>query len=229
MAENGTRITAETLRFFRELGRNNRKEWMDANRDRYQGHVVQPLRGLLESLTPAVLALHPNFDTSGRTGVNFSRINRDIRFAKDKTPYRTQMYVMFPGRGGEGWHGGQFYVGLSPDVVTVGFRIYSDYKSTNAALAQLARPRVLKNPRWVALQKRRLSRKYESYWYSMEKREWTKHDGWPLKPEEWNKLLGWIVRRKLKPGAATQSGFVRDAAKMFRELYSLYRFTSVRS
>ena len=37
------------------------------------------------------------FDTAARRGRNFSRINRDIRFAKDKTPYRTQMYLKFCG------------------------------------------------------------------------------------------------------------------------------------
>lgn len=226
MEPDGTPLTSETFRFFRELGRHNRKEWIDANRDRYQEHVVQPLRRLLETLSPAVLALDPRFDTSGRTGVNFSRINRDIRFAKDKTPYRTQMYVMFPARGSEG---GQFYIGVSPDLVTAGFRIYSDYKSKTSALAQMARPRALKNPKWVAQQKRRLGRRYESYWYSMEKREWIKHNGWPLESEEWNKLLGWIVRRKLKPGAATRPEFAQGIARMFRELYPLYRFTSVRS
>ncbi len=121
-------FTAETLRFFRELGRNNRKEWMDENRGRYQEHIVQPFRALLEELTPAVHKLDAGFDVSGRTGTNFSRINRDIRFAKDKSPYRTQMYLMFPGPGGKGWQGGQLYVGISTDTVTAGFRIYSDYK-----------------------------------------------------------------------------------------------------
>lgn len=43
-------FTAETFRFFRELARNNHKPWMDANRERYQGHVVAPFRALLESL-----------------------------------------------------------------------------------------------------------------------------------------------------------------------------------
>lgn len=40
----------ETSRFFRELSRNNRKEWMDENRERYNSAVVQPFRGLLEEL-----------------------------------------------------------------------------------------------------------------------------------------------------------------------------------
>ncbi len=228
MGMQSTGLTPETFRFFRELGRNNRKEWMDANRDRYQEHVVQALRRLFESLTPAVLALDSRFDASGRTNTNFSRINRDIRFAKDKTPYRAQMYLMFPGQGGKAWKGGQLYAGISADTVTTGFRIYAADNKTSA-LAQVARPRALKNPKWLAQQKRRLGRRYESYWYSMEKREWIKHDGWPLAAEEWNKLLGWIVRRKLKPSAATQPKFPRDVAKIFRELYPLYRFTSVRS
>jgi len=53
-------------------------------------------RALLAALAPAALKLQADFDTSGRTGVNFSRINRDIRFARDKTPYRPQMYLTFP-------------------------------------------------------------------------------------------------------------------------------------
>src|SRR5260370_39400721 len=79
MTENRIGISAETFRFFRDLHRNNRKEWMDENRERYRTAVVQPMRGLLEELTPAVQKLYPGFDFSGRTGVNFSPINRDIR------------------------------------------------------------------------------------------------------------------------------------------------------
>ena len=41
-------FTRETFRFFRDLGRNNKKVWMDAHRDRYQATVVQPFRRLLE-------------------------------------------------------------------------------------------------------------------------------------------------------------------------------------
>jgi uncharacterized protein (TIGR02453 family) len=220
-------LTPETFRFFRDLAHHNHKDWMDANRERYQVHVVQLFRKLLETLAPAVLALSPRFDTCGRTGVNFSRINRDIRFSKDKTPYRPQMYLMFPGSGDEGWQSGQFYVGVSAGAVTLGFRIYSDYKSKTGALAQIARPRVLKDPSWPRRQKQRLGRRYESYWYSMEKHEWTKHHGWPLAADEWNRLLGWVVRKKLKPSAAMHSAFSHDILKTFQELLPLFRFTSL--
>src|SRR6202011_1679344 len=85
----------ETFRFFRDLARHNHRTWMDANRERYQECVVQPFRRLLEATAPAVLTLDSRFDTSARGGRNFSRINRDTRFAKDKTPYRAQMYLKY--------------------------------------------------------------------------------------------------------------------------------------
>jgi len=72
-------FTPEVFRFFRELGRNNKKVWMDANRERYRTVVVEPFRKLLDELAPFVLELDARFDTTGRTGANFSRINRDIR------------------------------------------------------------------------------------------------------------------------------------------------------
>jgi uncharacterized protein (TIGR02453 family) len=200
---------------------------MDANRQRYQQFVVQPFRWLLEELSPAVLQLDSRFDTTGRTGANFSRINRDIRFAKDKTPYRAQMYLKFsPPFPGEG-ETGQLYTGISADAVTAGFRIYSGSKRKESALGQIAEPRVLAQPKWVAQLKKRLGRRYESYWYSALKGEWTQHDGWPTELEDWKKLQGWVVRVKLKPAAATQVSFPRDLAKIFRELYPLLRFTSL--
>jgi uncharacterized protein (TIGR02453 family) len=220
-------FTRATFQFFRDLARNNRKVWMDANRERYQQFVVQPFRRLLEELSPAVLQLDSRFDTTGRTGANFSRINRDIRFAKDKTPYRVQMYLKFsPPFPGEG-ETGQLYTGISADAVTAGLRIYSGSKRKESALGQIAEPRVLAQPKWVAQQKKRLGRRYESYWYSAIKGEWTQHDGWPTELEDWKKLQGWIVRVKLKPTAATQVSFPRDLAQIFRELYPLLRFTSL--
>ena len=226
MADAKSPITPETFRFFRALVRNNRTEWMEANRERYKQTVVQPLRRLCEELTPEVLRLNPGFDCRGRSGANFSRINRDTRFANDKTPYRAQMYLKFAiPFAGEG-ETGQLYAGFSADAVTAGFRIYCGSKRKESALAQIAEARLQANPRWLAQQKKRLSRRYESYWYSTEKGEWTKHAGWPP-GENWKKVKAWIVRRKLSTAAATSSAFARDLSKVFHELYPLLRFTSV--
>ena len=220
-------FTRETFQFFRELGKHNRKVWMDANRDRYQAYVVRPFRRLLEDLAPAVLELNENFDVRGRTGANFSRINRDIRFVKDKTLYKTQMYVKFqlPSPGDR--ESGQLYAGLSTDTVTAGFRIYSGAKRKDSALAIIAQPRVVANPKWVAQQKKRLGRKYESYWYTTVKGEWTKHAGWPTQSEDWDKIQAWIVRKKMKPAAATRATFRGELIKVFRDVYPVLKFTGI--
>ena len=220
-------FTRATFQFFRDLARNNRKVWMDANRERYQEFVVKPFRRLLEEVSPAVLQLDSRFDATGRTGANFSRINRDIRFAKDKTPYRAQMYLKFsapfPGEG----ETGQLYTGVSVDTVTAGFRIYSGSKRKDSALAVIGDAHVLAQPNWIAQQKKRLGRRYESYWYGAVKGDWKEQKGWPAGPEDWRKLQGWIVRRKLKPSEAMRATFPQAIAKIFRELYPVLQFTSL--
>jgi len=220
-------FTRQTFQFFKALGRNNSKAWMDANRERYQSDVVQPFRHLLEELAPAALKLDSGFDTSGRTGANFSRINRDIRFAKDKTPYKTNMYLKFSVPPPVKRETGQLYVGLSADIVTAGFRIYSGGKHKESTLALIAEPRFLSQPGWPAKQKKRLGCRYESYWYTMEKGEWTQHSGWPVSADEWKKILAWIVRRKFTTAAAMRSSFTGEVVKVFKDLQPILRFTSL--
>ena len=220
-------IGKELFRFFKDLNRNNRTAWMQENRERYRASLVEPLRRLLEELTPAALDLNGDFDATGRTGANFSRINRDIRFAKDKTPYKTQMYLKFEVPAPGGRETGQLYAGFSKDSVTAGFRIYTGGKRKESTLALVSEPRALAKPKWVGQQKKRLGRRYESYWYTTEKGEWTKHDGWPVEAETWKRLQAWIVRKKMSPAAATRPGFASDVAKTFRELYPLLEFTSL--
>jgi uncharacterized protein (TIGR02453 family) len=216
----------EIFRFFRELSRNNKKVWMDAHRERYQQTVVLPFRRLCEELSPAVLKLDPRFDAMGRRGTNFSRINRDIRFAKDKTPYHPYMYLKFsvplPGE----MKSGQLYAGISPDTVTAGFRIYAEPKRKLSSIALIAEPRLAQNPKWLTQQKKRLNKKYESYWYATVKGQWTKHHGWPT-AADWPKLQGWIVRKKISPAAAARASFCTDVAEIFRDLLPLVKFTAL--
>lgn len=208
------------VQFFRELSRNNNKMWMDANRERYRAEVVEPFREMLDRLTPAARKLNPRFVISGRVNDNFSRINRDIRFARDKTPYRPQMYL-FLAEAGEDV--GQLYVGVGADVVTCGFRIYGGRRTT--PLVQFGRARGRENRAWLARQRSRLGKKFESYWYSTEKGEWTKHKGWPVEPDEWKKLKAWIVRRKFSPAAASRDGFESQAIAIFKRVSPLIDFS----
>jgi uncharacterized protein (TIGR02453 family) len=219
-------FTAEIFRFFRDLKNHNKKVWMDANRERYQATVTKPFRRLLEELSPALLKLDAKFDVAARGGRNFSRINRDIRFAKDKTPYRTQMYVKcsvpLPGE----MEGGEMYLGISAESVTCGFRIYAMPKRKHSPIALVAEPKLAANPRLLAQQKKRLAKKYDSYWYSTVKGEWTKNLGWPV-VTDWPKLQAWVVRKTLAKSAVTSASLPAATAKIFRDLYPLLELTSL--
>lgn len=217
-------LPPETFRFLRDLSRHNDKDWMDAHRDRYRQELVEPMRALLDALAPAVLDLDAGFFINGKTGTNFSRINRDIRFARDKTLYHTRMYLMFPDSpSGEG---AQLYVGVSAKVITAGFRIYGGSNVKKSPLGRLGVARAGAYAAWLARQRKRLGRKYESYWHSMEKGEWTKNHGWPETAEQWKKVRAWIVRRAMKPSASARPGFLKDVQRVFNDVAPLVRFAS---
>jgi uncharacterized protein (TIGR02453 family) len=222
---------AESFDFFRELAGNNNKPWFDQNRPRYEQHVLGAFRALLEELEPALLELNPHFETAGKTNGNFSRINRDIRFSKDKSPYKSNYYLyVFDGRHDRGY-AGRVYVGLSAECLTAGFSIYATDRNEPGALKSVFRPRVASH--WDTFERllgdvvRR--GRYETYWHRMEKKEWAQHPGLPRRLEDWQTLDAWIVRKVFEPNARGLGTprFARQVERLFRALYPLYVFTSV--
>ena len=87
-------FTAETIDFLWELRMNNSREWMEENRDRYKRVLKEPF----DSLAAALAAESTAF--GGREmKCSVSRINRDIRFSKDKSLYRDVVWCTFSRRG----------------------------------------------------------------------------------------------------------------------------------
>ncbi len=82
-------LSVEYFTFFKELEQNNTKEWFEANKKRFELHVKQPFYGLVDAVIQEVQRKEPELDASSKNCV--FRIYRDIRFSKDKTPYKTHM------------------------------------------------------------------------------------------------------------------------------------------
>ena len=76
------------LNFFKELSKNNSKEWFDTNRKRYEKSVKEPFKNFVELMIELMRADDPAITMTAKDGI--FRINRDIRFSADKTPYKTQ-------------------------------------------------------------------------------------------------------------------------------------------
>jgi uncharacterized protein (TIGR02453 family) len=223
-------FTAESFAFFQELAQHNNKAWFDQNRARYEKHVTGAFRALLETLTPFLLKLNPQFEISGRTNGNFSRINRDIRFSKDKSPYKSNYYLyVYDGRHDRG-HAGRLYVGLSADCVTVGFSIYDTWRGPTGALQTIFWKRLATEHDLFdrLLEQTVRGKRYETYWHRQECDEWVQHPGLPRRGTDWQTLQAWIVRKVYLPNsrAVRTAAFASDVERIFKDLYPLYLFTS---
>ena len=86
-----TFFTKETVRFWKGLAKNNNKAWFDENRKDYEKYLKEPYYRLAEALVEQVREVEPEYDTPPKQAVY--RINRDTRFAKDKTPYKTRLGI----------------------------------------------------------------------------------------------------------------------------------------
>ena len=80
-------ITSNYITFFEGLEKNNTKEWFHGHKKEYEHDVKEPFLNLLESLIPELIKLDPTIPQNPKEAL--FRINKDIRFSKDKTPYHT--------------------------------------------------------------------------------------------------------------------------------------------
>ena len=86
-------FSKRSLTFFRQLARNNDKSWFEAHRDEYENEVRAPMRELIEELDVRFAEFAP--EIGGDPKRSMFRINRDIRFSKDKSPYKTHAAAWF--------------------------------------------------------------------------------------------------------------------------------------
>lgn len=127
-----TGFSQDALEFLTDIRFHNNQAFYEANRDRYETHVKEPLRALCEELAPIVQLIDPRLDT--RPGRTMSRLRRDTRFTKDKSPFRDHVWLgwRYPGeRRSEGFG---MYWGFGPDWLGWGCGCYADDRPLMDAL-----------------------------------------------------------------------------------------------
>lgn len=90
-----TGFTKETFDFLSELEANNTKEWFDENRSRYDEHWVGAAVGFINAIAPMMEGLDPMHKSKAKINGSLRRINRDVRFSKDKSPYNARLHMVF--------------------------------------------------------------------------------------------------------------------------------------
>lgn len=107
-------LATATLEFLKALRRNNRRDWFEAHKERYLSEFKEPGEEFARELAALI---------GGRLGRDMAghvyRIHRDLRFSKDKTPYKSHLHIaVFPV--GEAVRKAAFMFGLDPDGLALG-------------------------------------------------------------------------------------------------------------
>ena len=119
---------AEALKFFRDLQKNNDREWFQPRKELFETKVKAPMLALVEAINAEFAKFAPEYITDPKKAVY--RIYRDIRFSADKTPYKTHIAASFSrhsgakeGSGGHGSSAGYFF-SVGPKEVGIAGGVY---------------------------------------------------------------------------------------------------------
>ncbi|HTO91574.1 MAG TPA: DUF2461 domain-containing protein [Candidatus Sulfotelmatobacter sp.] len=220
-------FSSDSLRFLRGLARNNHKTWFEAHRDDYQQHVKEPIGELVEELAIRMQGFAPEMTGDPRRSV--FRIHRDVRFSRDKSPYKTHAACWFYHRAGEGKVGREaeggsagFYFHLEPGGSMVGGGLWMpprrDLNRLRAAIARdLSRfERAARDPR---LRKRFGELSEEGMLKRLPR-------GYPCghPAERWLKHQSFTVGRSLKDAEVTRAKLPAELARDFQLMLPLVRW-----
>lgn len=117
-------FSKQTLGFFSDLTRNNNKLWFDEHKEMYEQQVLSPARDFILALGEKLKKISPGVQADPRVNKSLFRLNRDIRFSHDKTPYKTHLGIWF-------WEGPRprmecsgYYFHLEPGKFMLGVGLY---------------------------------------------------------------------------------------------------------
>lgn len=114
-------FTAGTLRFLRGLDKNNAKPWFDMHRGKYEAELLEPAKAFVEALGDTLHGFAPGVMAEPRINGSIRRMNRDLRFSKDKRPYKNYLDLNFPeGRKDTGMCGVSFFMRVTPKSLVIG-------------------------------------------------------------------------------------------------------------
>lgn len=128
-AESFSGFPPKAMTFLRGLAKNNRKEWFEEHRPDYEDALRTPMKALIDEVDVRLADFIPEIVGSAKKSM--FRIHRDVRFSKDKSPYKTNAACWFfhrdsgGGVGGDAAHGGAgFYFHMAPGEIFCGGGIW---------------------------------------------------------------------------------------------------------
>jgi len=124
----------EAPQFFRGLARNNNRDWFQPRKPVFDEKVKQPMRELVEVVNVALRDFAPEYVTDPEKAI--FRIYRDVRFSKDKKPYKEHIAATFHLRGTTTHGQAGYYFAISHKEVAIGGGVYMPEPAQLLAIRQ---------------------------------------------------------------------------------------------
>ena len=119
------RFRPELFRFLKDLAENNRREWFQENKDRYDDAARGPAMEFIAAIAPGLAKVSKHVRADPRpVGGSLFRIHRDVRFSKDKSPYKTHVGIHLRHEAAKDAHAPGYYLHLQPGLVFFGCGIW---------------------------------------------------------------------------------------------------------
>ncbi len=149
MADGFDGFPTDFFAFFRELKANNERPWFEANKQRFRDSVQAPMSAFIAAMAPKLGKITKNFVADPRpNGGSMFRIYRDVRFSKDKRPYKEHAACHFRHALAKDVHAPGYYMHFTNDEVFCGGGMWMPEPD---ALAKI-RDRIVKKPaEWKAV------------------------------------------------------------------------------
>lgn len=110
-----TYFTSRTFAFLRDLADHNDRDWFAENRHRYEAHVKEPAQRFILAMGQDLDRISPHLRADPRpVGGSLFRIHRDVRFSKDKSPYKNHTGIQFRHAAGKDAHAPGLYLHIEP-------------------------------------------------------------------------------------------------------------------
>lgn len=120
-----TGFSKETIQFFSELSENNNKTWFTDHKPDFENYVMRPARDFVVAMGEKLKTVSPGVNADPRVNKSIFRIYRDIRFSKDKTPYKSNLGLWFWVGQGAKFENPGYYFHLDAHSLMLGCGLYS--------------------------------------------------------------------------------------------------------
>lgn len=118
-------FTPKTMTFLKKLAENNNREWFNANKQVYEDTVRTPGLNFISDFSDELMMISPHFQAKAKkVGGSLMRIYRDVRFSKEKIPYKTNIGIQFRHERAKDVHSPGFYVHIEPGNNFIGAGIW---------------------------------------------------------------------------------------------------------